>query len=209
MPTTTGRTRSPSSRPLTSTRSGVDERHFSTLNADGRSEFSTPRNQGSRRLTSTRSNADKMSGFSMPDVDEMHFSTPRPGGPSRQAEARQTQNKLKGSKVYPRRLRKSDRRRGVRLKGPFDRGRKLTYLELSTGKDKRVIQVREEFDLSSLPNSFPLSPGSANPKRVEGVQVLTAPQPLPLRGCMEKLGLLLSSVPTTPHKHEWTLNNCF
>jgi hypothetical protein len=37
MPTTTGWTRSPSSRPLTSTRSGVDERHFSTLSLAFRS----------------------------------------------------------------------------------------------------------------------------------------------------------------------------
>jgi hypothetical protein len=67
-----------------------------------------------------------------------HFLTPTrssasscPGGPSRLrlATAQQTQNKIKG---------------------PFDRGCKLTYLELSTGKDKRVI-VREEFDLSLLP----------------------------------------------------------
>jgi hypothetical protein len=73
-------TRSPSSRPPTSTTSNADEKstrflapnadkksrfsppdvfekHFSTLNADGRSEFSSPRSQSSRQLTSTRGDA--------------------------------------------------------------------------------------------------------------------------------------------------------
>jgi hypothetical protein len=137
--------KNPSSRRLTSTRSDademsgfltpdVDERHFSRLNAGGRSGFSMPRSRGdankspsSRQLTSTRSDT---------GVDERHFSTPRPGGPSRRAEARQTQNKLKGSKVHPRRRRlrrhcKTDCRRGVQLKGLFDRGRKLLFSSLS------------------------------------------------------------------------------
>jgi hypothetical protein len=90
-----------SSRRLTLTRSDVDKGHFSTLNADEGFEFPTTGRTGDERHFLTL-NAGKKSKFSTPDVDKRHFSTLN-----------------------------ADSRRGVQLKGPFDRGRKLTYLELS------------------------------------------------------------------------------
>jgi hypothetical protein len=85
--------KNPSSRRLTLPRSDADKKsrflppdvskkHFSTLNADRRSEFPLPRSQSSRRLTSTRSDADKMSGFLTPDVVKRHFLTLNAGGRS-------------------------------------------------------------------------------------------------------------------------------
>jgi hypothetical protein len=62
MPTTTGQTRSPSSRPLTLTGSDVDKRHFSTRNADGGSEFSTPDVDKKQRQQKSK--------FSTPDVNK-------------------------------------------------------------------------------------------------------------------------------------------
>jgi hypothetical protein len=116
-----------------------------------------------------------MSGFSPFAADERHFSTLNTdGGPSSR---RLTSTRSNADEKY-----------GFSTPGVD----KKHFSTLNADKKSKGFLAQGP----TLVRKNPFDRGRT--KRVEGVQVPTAPRPLPLRGCMEKVGLSLSLVPTAP-----------